>query len=61
MTMNEATAALIVPANLANNNCVQDAQWRLRDLLKLASNSRSGEDTAPDYVARSVTSLKSWL
>jgi hypothetical protein len=60
MTMNEAIAALKVPANKANNNCVQDAQWRLREAIALAS---WGNDphTAPSYVVKAVNDLKSWL
>ena len=57
MTMDEARTALIVPAHKANNNCVQDAQWRLRDALKLAGNRVD----APTYVAKAVNDLKSWL
>lgn len=59
MTFAEAHAALNVPAHKANNNCVQDAQWRLRDALKLAA--RMGSETVPSYVARAVTDLQSWV
>lgn len=61
MTLDEATAALTVPANKVNNNCVQDAQWRLRYALKLASASREGTDEAPNYVVKAVADLRSWL
>lgn len=55
-----ATAALNVPASTQNNNCVQDAQWRLRDALKLAASCRD-EDVAPSYVLKAVADLQSWV
>lgn len=66
MTMNEARAALVVPAQFRNNNCVQDAQWRLREVLALASSGasslrRGDDDEAPSYVAQRVANLRSWL
>ena len=61
MTMNEAAAALKVPAICANNNCVRDAQWRLRESLRVARQLRDGTDAAPDYVVRSVAALQSWV
>jgi hypothetical protein len=59
MTMHEATTALIVPAHRANDNCVRDAQWRLRDAIKLAN--LAGWEKAPSYVVAAVDALKSWL
>lgn len=63
MTMDEARAALIVPAHKANNNCVQDAQWRLRDAIKLAMTRAANVDggMAPSYVVKAVNDLKSWV
>lgn len=61
MTLSEAEATLVVPADKANNNCVQDAQWRLRDVLKLAYRERQPTDEAPSYVVERVNNLKSWL
>lgn len=63
MTLTEATAALTVPASKANNNCVQDAQWRLRDMLKLAKAGEPGcgGNAAPAYVVKAVNDLRSWL
>lgn len=55
--MQEARDALTVPAHKANNNCVQDAQWRLRDALKLAGD----RDLAPSWVVKAVQDLRSWL
>jgi hypothetical protein len=45
----------------SNNNCVQDAQWRLRDALKLARQRLSDTDPAPSYVVKAVKDLRSWL
>lgn len=61
MTMNEARSALIVPADKANNNCVQDAQARLRSALDLAGNFHSGDEPAPAYVVEMVRCLTNWL
>jgi hypothetical protein len=61
MTMNEARAALVVPTSKANNNCVQDAQTRLREALKLAQMAGSRSDEAPSYVVKAVQDLRSWL
>jgi hypothetical protein len=65
MTIAEARAALIVPAHLRNNNCVQAAQSRLREEIALATNPRviplADTDRAPDYVVKAVRDLRSWL
>ena len=61
MTMNEARAALAVPAAVANCNTVQDGQYRLREALALADRHPAAGDTAPDYVRRAVAGLNSWV
>lgn len=61
MMMQDARKALEVPASKANNNCVQDAQWRLREVLELASQRYTSTEAAPDYVVRMVCALRSWL
>jgi hypothetical protein len=61
VTLAQAIAALQVPAHKANNNCVQDAQWRLRDAIKLALRGGTEADKAPSYVVKSVADLRSWL
>jgi hypothetical protein len=61
MLMQDARRALEVPASKANDNCVQDAQWRLRDVLDLAGRYYTSTEPAPDYVVRSVLALRSWL
>lgn len=63
MTMNEARAALTVPTNLANNNCVQDAQARLREVLALTGRvgDDGGDSEAPSYVVERVRWLKNWI
>lgn len=61
MLIAEAIAAHKVPAHKANNNCVQDAQWRLHDAIKLAKHSRCDTDEAPSYVVKAVNDLKSWV
>lgn len=55
-----ARAALEVPASVQNSNVVQDAQWRLRDALRLAAPCRD-EDPAPSYVLKAVRDLQSWV
>ena len=60
MTIAEAiTAHDAIPADKRNNNCVQDAQWRLRDAIKLADTI--GHTEAPSYVVKAVHDLRSWL
>lgn len=62
LTVDAARAAVTsIPAHKCNDNCVQDAQCRLRDALKLASHFHTGTDIAPSYVARAVADLQSWL
>jgi hypothetical protein len=61
MTMLDAHNAHTVPAHKANNNCVQDAQWRLRDALTLAGRMHALTDAAPSYVVKAVSDLRSWL
>lgn len=61
MNIATATAALDVPANMRNNNCVMDAQWRLRDALKLAARRHTADADAPTYVVQAVADLRSWL
>ena len=60
-TIANARAALVVPPATANNNCVIDGQFRLREALKLASNFYGEADAAPDYVLRAVSGLESWV
>lgn len=60
-TIADVAATLNVPASTANNNCVQDAQWRLRDALKLAAHFYTDDDPAPDYVLTAAAGLKSWV
>jgi hypothetical protein len=60
-TIATAAATLNVPASTQNNNCVQDAAWRLRDALKLAAHFYKDEDAAPDYVLTAAAGLKSWV
>jgi hypothetical protein len=60
LTLAAASLALKVPAEFVNNNCVQDAQWRLREAISLAMESRSGSDEAPSYVRKAVNDLRSW-
>lgn len=59
-TIAAAIAALEVPASVQNSNVVQDAQWRLRDALKLAAPYKD-EDPAPSYVLKAVHGLQSWV
>jgi hypothetical protein len=61
MTIDEAVKKLNVPVEVQNVNTVQDAQWRLRDALKLASRRLSGSDDAPSYVLEAVRGLDSWI
>lgn len=61
MTINDAIAALEVPEHKRNDNCVQDAQARLREKLRLAQKFHADTEEAPDFVQKSVRSLQSWL
>ena len=62
LTMSEARAAIrAIPVQYLNNNCVQDAQWRLADAIQLACHGRFEYDVAPDYVVKAVNDLASWL
>ena len=62
MTLVEALAAHdAIPADKRNNNCVQDAQWRLRDMIKLAERVERNTEEAPSYVVKAVRDLRSWL
>ena len=59
-TIADAILALDVPVSAQNSNCVLDAQWRLRDALKLAAPYRI-DGAAPGYVLKAVADLKSWV
>lgn len=61
LTLSAVAEFLKVPAHCANNNCVQDAQWRLRDALKLAASVRVAHTEAPSYVVKAVADLQSWV
>lgn len=62
MTMHQAARALTeIPADKVNDNCVLDAQWRLRDAIKLAYNLYTPDDAAPSYVIERVKNLRSWF
>jgi len=60
-TVADAKTALNVPAAVQNNNCVQDAQWRLRAALDLAAPYYADADPAPDYVLQALAGLESWI
>lgn len=60
MTMNEAHAALVVPAHTVNVNTVQDGQARLREALR-PYRDLDGEAEAPRYVQDMVRGLASWV
>ena len=55
------TAAGPLLALRSNDNCVQDAQARLRAALALASRYYGPADFAPTYVARRISDLLDWL
>lgn len=62
LKMTEARDALHdVPAKFLNDNCVQDAQWRLADALELATDFYNEDAAAPDYVVKAVNDLASWI
>lgn len=62
LKMTEARDALHdVPAKFLNDNCVRDAQWRLRAALELACHGGFEYDAAPDYVVKAVNDLASWI
>lgn len=59
MSLTEARARLALPADKANNNCVQDARLRLREAIILAEST--GRADAPSYVLKAIRDLDSWL
>jgi hypothetical protein len=57
------TATSPLPADVANDNCVQDALARLRENLAMVDRTRRYYETqpAPDYLVRYRDKLFAWI
>lgn len=57
----EATNSL--PSDVCNDNCVQDALWRLRGALRIVD--RTGiyreVDEAPEHLVKARDALRDWI
>ncbi len=48
-----------IPVSVRNNNCVQDAAYRLREKIELFANSPAGYGDRS--IAKSRAALQSWI
>lgn len=57
------TATSALPADVANDNCVQDALFRLRETLERADDSGLYYETqmAPDHLIKARENLFAWI
>lgn len=57
------TATSALPTDVANNNCVQDTLFRLREALRIVDNSGLYYETqmAPDHLIKARENLFAWI
>lgn len=57
------TATSALPTDVANNNCVQDSLFRLREALRIVDSTGLYYETqmAPDYLIKARENLFAWI
>lgn len=57
------TATSALPAEVANDNCVQDALFRLREALRIVDSTGLYYETqtAPDHLIKARENLLAWI